>query len=81
LTGLTGVIALGQQEGQAAVKEYGALNMDFIEAWFGVSPDGGDGSLEVLWIAAIVIAVLIVAFRRHVVRWLSSWWTGQSDTH
>jgi len=54
--------------------------MDFIETWFGVSPDGGDGSLEVLWIAAIVIAVLIVAFRRHVVRWLSSWWTGQSDT-
>jgi len=26
-----------------------------------------------------VIAVLIVAFRRHGVRWLSSWWTGQSD--
>lgn len=25
--------------------------MDFIEQWFGVSPDGGDGSLELQWIA------------------------------
>jgi len=32
--------------------------MDFIEQWFGVSPDNGDGSLEMFWIAAIVVAVL-----------------------
>ena len=25
----------------------GAKQMDFIEQWFGVSPDGGDGSLEI----------------------------------
>ena len=38
--------------------------MDFIEQWFGVSPDGGDGSLEALWIAAIIVAILAIAFRR-----------------
>ncbi len=46
--------------------------MDFIEQWFGVSPDGGDGSLEVLWIAAIVIAALAVFFRRRLIAWLSA---------
>lgn len=47
--------------------------MDFIEQWFGVSPDGGNGSLEVLWIAAIVIAVAAVVFRRRIAGYLSSW--------
>jgi hypothetical protein len=46
--------------------------MDFIEQWFGVSPDNGDGSLEVLWIAAIVVAVLAVVFRRRIVAWFAS---------
>jgi hypothetical protein len=42
--------------------------MDFIEKWFGLSPDGGDGSLEVLWLVAIV-AVAVVLFRRFLLRW------------
>lgn len=46
--------------------------MDFIEQWFGVSPDGGDGSLEVLWIVAIVVAVVAFAFRRKIAAFLSS---------
>ena len=46
--------------------------MDFIEQWFGISPDGGDGSLEVLWIVGIVAAVAAVAFRRRIVAWLAS---------
>jgi len=46
--------------------------MDFIERWFGVSPDGGDGSLELLWIAAIVVVVAAVVFRRPIARWLGS---------
>ena len=46
--------------------------MDFIEQWFGVSPDGGDGSLELLWLAAIVVAALAVIFRRRLVAWLFS---------
>lgn len=41
--------------------------MDFIEKWFGVSPDGGDGSLEALWIGAIVVVVLSIAFRRRII--------------
>lgn len=52
--------------------------MDFIERWFGVSPDGGDGSLEVLWIAAVVIAILAFAFRRKIAAVLSSRRTDQS---
>jgi hypothetical protein len=37
--------------------------MDFIEKLFGVSPDGGDGSLEVLWLIAGIAAVAGLAFR------------------
>jgi hypothetical protein len=35
--------------------------VDFIERWFGVSPDGGDGTLELLYIgvgALIALALL-----------------------
>ena len=49
--------------------------MDFFEKWFGVSPDGGDGSLEALWIVVIVVAVVAIAFRRRIVAWLASWMT------
>lgn len=51
--------------------------MDFFERWFGVSPDGGDGSLEVLWIVVIVVALAAVVFRRRIANWLSSWKAGQ----
>jgi hypothetical protein len=34
--------------------------LDFIERIFGVSPDGGDGSLEFLYVAGIVVAVAFV---------------------
>jgi hypothetical protein len=40
--------------------------MDFIETLFGVSPDGGDGSLEILWVGAIVVALVAIAFRRRI---------------
>jgi hypothetical protein len=46
--------------------------MDFIERWFGVSPDGGDGSLEMLWIVAIAIVVVAVLCRRPVINWLAA---------
>jgi len=45
--------------------------MDFIEKLFGIAPDGGDGSLEVLWIAAIAATTVAVAFRRRIGAWLS----------
>ena len=34
--------------------------MDFIERLFGLSPDNGDGSTEMLWLA--VAAIVVVAF-------------------
>jgi len=45
--------------------------MDFIETLFGISPDGGDGSLEALWIGAVVVAVLAIAFRKRIIARLS----------
>ena len=34
--------------------------MDFIERLFGLSPDNGDGSTEILWL--VVAAIVIAAF-------------------
>jgi hypothetical protein len=34
--------------------------MDFIERLFGISPDNGDGSTEILWLA--VLAIVIASF-------------------
>jgi hypothetical protein len=33
------------------------MTMDFIERIFGVSPDGGNGSLEALYLIAAVIVI------------------------
>ena len=41
--------------------------MDWIERWWGVSPDGGDGSLEMVLIllaVAAVVAVVLVFSQR-----------------
>jgi MYXO-CTERM domain-containing protein len=40
--------------------------MDFIEKLFGLSPDNGDGSTEILWLvaAAIIVGALMVWRRR-----------------
>jgi hypothetical protein len=37
--------------------------MDFIERWFGVSPDGGDGSLEVLYILVVAAIAAAIVYR------------------
>jgi hypothetical protein len=37
--------------------------MDFIERLFGISPDGGDGSTELIYLACIV--AIIAAFSWH----------------
>jgi MYXO-CTERM domain-containing protein len=36
--------------------------MDFFEKIFGVDPDGGNGSLEMLFLIGLVALVLLVAF-------------------
>ncbi len=46
--------------------------MDFIEQLFGLSPDGGDGSLEFLWLAAALVAVGVFVFRRRIRRALTA---------
>ena len=46
--------------------------MDFIEQWFGISPDGGDGSLELELIVAAAIVVVALVFRRRIIGWLAS---------
>ena len=41
--------------------------MDFIEQWFGLSPDGGSGAMEflILVVAALAIVALAIALRRY----------------
>ena len=38
--------------------------MDFVERLFGISPDGGDGSLEVLFLSVTVFVLVGIVFRR-----------------
>jgi hypothetical protein len=47
--------------------------VDFIERWFGVSPDGGDGTLELLYIGvSVLIAVALLRWIVHRVRYRGS---------
>ncbi len=46
--------------------------MDLIEQWFGISPDGGDGSLEMLWLVAFVATGSALIFRRRVRAWIAA---------
>jgi hypothetical protein len=43
------------------------IAVDFIENLFGIAPDGGDGSLETLWIGAIIVASIAIVFRRRII--------------
>ena len=45
--------------------------MDFIERIFGVSPDGGNGTLELLYLVSIAAAITVVSrefYRRRKLR-------------
>jgi len=50
--------------------------MDFIERWLGISPDGGDGSLEALYLVVLVAVIAAFVFRRQLRGWLRP--TGRS---
>jgi hypothetical protein len=39
--------------------------MDFIERFFGLSPDNGDGSTEVMWLVALALAIAVFFYVRH----------------
>lgn len=38
--------------------------MDFIERLFGVSPDGGNGTLEAVYLLVIAVVVAMIAWRK-----------------
>jgi hypothetical protein len=38
--------------------------MDFIEQLFGLSPDNGDGSTEILWLAVLAIGLATIVYFR-----------------
>ena len=38
--------------------------MDFIERFFGLSPDNGDGSTEILWLVVLALLIATVAYFR-----------------
>jgi hypothetical protein len=37
--------------------------MDFIERWLHVSPDGGDGTLEIAYLVVSMALILAIGFR------------------
>jgi Sec-independent protein translocase protein TatA len=45
--------------------------MDFIEKWFGFSPDGGDGSTELLYIIVVALVLAVIFGRKRVAKLLS----------
>jgi hypothetical protein len=47
--------------------------MDFIERWFGLSPDGGDGSTEALYLGAAIVILAVILARRHIRAMLDKW--------
>jgi|GEM_PF-6478219 len=49
-------------------KTRGAREMDLIERWFHVSPDGGSGLLEAFYAVAAFLAVRALAFHVRSVR-------------
>jgi type II secretory pathway component PulK len=38
--------------------------MDFIERLFGLSPDNGDGSTEILWLVALAVVIAAAVYWR-----------------
>lgn len=47
--------------------------MDFIERWFGLSPDGGDGSTELLIFCAVIVVLSLLIGRRYIAKFGNLW--------
>ena len=45
----------------------------FIETWLHVSPDGGSGALEAMYLASGLAIVVAVVFRRRLFAVIASW--------
>ena len=39
--------------------------MDFIERWFGISPDGGTGTSEVIYVLCVITVVVALVLRKY----------------
>jgi hypothetical protein len=46
--------------------------MHFIEQWFQVSPDNGSGAIEVAYLAAVTLLVVVVSCRRYTIKLVKS---------
>jgi hypothetical protein len=40
--------------------------MDFLERWFHISPDNGNGSTEAMYLVAIIVLLVAISCRRQV---------------
>jgi hypothetical protein len=40
--------------------------MDFIERLFGISPDGGDGSTELMYLTVLAFIMVLAVWRRSI---------------
>ncbi len=49
--------------------------MDFIERWLHISPDGGNGLLEAVYLAASACAIVSAGFHRRISRLAKRIWS------
>lgn len=47
--------------------------MNFFETWFGIAPDHGNGSLEALWVVAILAVVGAFLMRHRIGARVRAW--------
>jgi hypothetical protein len=52
--------------------------MDWIERFVGLSPDGGDGSTEALYIGVVLIVATLVLSRGYFAKIWQRWWGARS---
>lgn len=53
--------------------------MDFFETWFGIDPDHGNGSLEALWVVAILAVIAAFLMRHRIGAQLRAWLRTDDD--
>jgi hypothetical protein len=54
--------------------------MDFIERWFGISPDGGSGTFEMFLLVGVLAVSIVLLFRHRLMGSLQSKWRSSVRT-